>query len=311
MKINNKKEIINYIINFATSTNIDIIAHLENVQPSDNLAADLENYLFSNGEMDMAAAKKVATILGISVSDLTHCNEERLDKYLESYDYFNLYKAFLRQLSNKNDKKLLELFCFPMLTELIHAYCEMAADFIVLFTMYVNEGCLYGKFLELFDFLASVLEAHDYVYMGDDLLNEDLVNKFYKIYRDEIQIYNIMEIIIFKTRWIHELWRCVEFTDNPEIISKLDKYAPHWRDYVKSKVGEVLGEEKEICIKGYDCEKVVYLKDNEKAAWAYKVSELVRTGPKYYKTLQERIFDFIFGDDNLRNELRSMYENEQ
>lgn len=310
MEAKTNKEIINYILKFATLTNIDIIAYLNILHPTDNPAEDLENYLFPDEDIDIDAAEEISTILGVDILELMLCNERWLKHYLDSYNYFKLYKEFESMIESCSNDSTLGLFSFPMIVDFINAYCELCADYLILFIFYIKEGSLDGADKCLFNFLASVLNAQDLVYLGDDLLNSDLVEKFRKVYENEIDQYNIMSIVVFKTKWLSDLWRCIELEKNPKIITKLDRYAPGWRDYVKDEISEALNQKKPMCVTKSDDSNIMQLSDHHKAVWVYNILELYMSAPYYYRTPEDKLLDCIFGEEKQRVELRFSYETE-
>lgn len=133
MTINrSKKDILNYIIHYAEETYIDIFSYINIKHTGDN-QADLEKYLFPNGEVDMNAADNIAMYLGINSYDLLHCNNERLESYIDSFDFFKLKKEYDALLQKSHTENAVVFVSFSKITRLIKAYNEMCNEYINIF----------------------------------------------------------------------------------------------------------------------------------------------------------------------------------
>lgn len=296
MNIKTKNEIINYILNYTKATKITILYKFLNVKNE----TELGNLLFPNGQLDIDAADKIAMFLGINAYDLLKCNDDRLNEYLNSYKFFELYKEFEKLKNSENDDRLI-LFSFPKLPQLISSYNEMCLEYHILFVNAVNNR-IEGRDLEKLNFLASVLKAYDISYNCDNILNSATVYNFQTVYLQEFEEYELTDIVEFYLTASLDFWRAVEFVDQPRMVAKLDIFASHWRIHCKTILLKNLKNKNEFYFKNEL--EVKPLSRTEKTTWLQKFLEVFENAPVYYRWPEERLLYAISEEAEERHVVR-------
>jgi hypothetical protein len=278
--IKSKNEIVNYILKFAKTTNIDIFEYLPIEQNKDALI----EFLFPNDKREMKAVDKIALILGINYYDLLCCNTDRIKDYIEDdvfFKHINKYKEVL----NGNAENV--FFNFPNIEEMVTSYCDLYETYIFMFKKLLKTD---GKIIniECFNFLASVLGAYDIANPETELLNIGLMLRFKKIYNEEVKKYNLNDIFEFRSIKFLDLWRCTDFINNPNLINKLDHFAPNWRIRAQNKFEQFKQNNMDIFIINSDGSKEL-LSEQDKEVLIQKLQNVLKSTPATFKNNEERI----------------------
>ena len=218
--IKSKNEIVNYILKFAKTTNIDIFEYLPIEQNEDALL----EFLFPNDKREMEAVDKVALILGINYYDLLCCNTDRINDYIEDdvfFKHINKYKEVL----NGNAENV--FFTFSNIEDFVNSYCK-------------------------------------------------------------VKKYNLNDIFEFRSVKFLDLWRCADFINNPNLINKLDHFAPNWRIRAQNKCEQFKQNNMDIFIINSDGSKEL-LSEQDKEVLIQKLQNILKSAPAAFKNNEERI----------------------